>query len=95
MHLIWRNAAGYRSRDGDLHLESSTAGELAMTRNVGGIDRILRALVGVVMLGLTWYGTIGLWGLLGLVPLGTALIGFCPLYTLLGIATCPVGSKAS
>ena len=66
-----------------------------MTRNVGGIDRILRALVGVVMLGLTWYGTIGLWGLLGLVPLGTALIGFCPLYTLLGIATCPVASKAS
>ena len=66
-----------------------------MTRNVGGIDRTLRGLVGVVLLALTWYGTIGLWGLIGLVPLGTALVGFCPLYKLLGIATCPAGSKAS
>ena len=64
-----------------------------MTRNVGGIDRILRIVVGLVLLGLTFLGTIGWWGLIGLVPLGTALLGFCPLYPLLGMNTCPMEQR--
>ena len=63
-----------------------------MTRNVGGIDRILRIVVGLVLLGLTYLGTIGWWGLIGIVPLATALVGFCPLYTLLGLNTCSASS---
>jgi hypothetical protein len=64
-----------------------------MIRNVGGIDRILRTVVGLVLLGLSYAGTIGWWGLIGIVPVGTALIGFCPLYTLLGLNTCSASSR--
>jgi len=60
-----------------------------MTPNVGGIDRVLRAVLGVVLVALAVMGTIGPWGWIGLVPLATAALGFCPLYTVLGFSTCP------
>ena len=59
-----------------------------MTINVGGIDRVLRVVVGVVLIALTLMGTIGPWGWIGLVPVATAALGFCPLYTVLGFSTC-------
>ena len=55
--------------------------------NVGGIDRIARILVGLVLLGLTYSGIVGAWGWIGVVPLFTGIFSFCPLYTLLGINT--------
>lgn len=58
--------------------------------NVGGIDRVLRAILGVVLIGLTLLGTIGAWGWIGVVPLLTAALGSCPAYTLLGLSTCPM-----
>lgn len=58
-----------------------------MNLNVGGIDRALRVLVGLVLVVLAAMGTIGLWGWIGIVPLVTGLAGWCPLYTLLGIRT--------
>ena len=58
-----------------------------MTRNVGGIDRVLRIIVGLVLLSLIFVGPKTLWGLVGLVPLGTALIGYCPVYSLFGFST--------
>jgi hypothetical protein len=61
-----------------------------MSANVGGIDRILRVLVGLALLALTLTGQIGVWGWIGLVPLGTGLFKFCPLYRVLGMNTCPV-----
>jgi len=61
-----------------------------MKANVGGIDRILRLVLGLVLIGLTLSGTIGVWGWLGLVLVGTAAIGFCPLYPLIGLNTCPM-----
>ena len=63
-----------------------------MKKNVGGIDRIVRAVAGIVLLGMVvalkdesgyW-----LWGLIGLVPLGTAAIGWCPPYAIFGISSC-------
>jgi hypothetical protein len=60
-----------------------------MKTNVGGIDRVLRIVLGLALIGLTLAGTIGVWGWIGLVPLATAAIGFCPLYPMLGISTCP------
>lgn len=59
-----------------------------MTTNVGGIDRILRAIIGLALISLVFFGPQTPWGWLGLVPLATALIGWCPPYSLLGISTC-------
>ncbi|BAE52156.1 YgaP family membrane protein [Paramagnetospirillum magneticum] len=59
-----------------------------MNKNVGGIDRILRIVVGLVLIGLTLTGIIGLWGWIGVVPLATAAIGWCPAYLPFGIKTC-------
>ena len=59
-----------------------------MKANVGTIDRVLRILVGALLIALTLTGTIGLWGWIGLVPLATGVLRFCPLYPLLGISTC-------
>ena len=61
-----------------------------MKTNEGTIDRALRIAAGLILLALTFSGTIGVWGWVGVVPLLTGAIGFCPLYTVLGIRTCPL-----
>lgn len=61
-----------------------------MQTNVGGVDRILRAVIGLALIALTLAGTIGVWGWIGVVPLLTAALGFCPLYTMLGFSSCPM-----
>jgi hypothetical protein len=55
--------------------------------NVGNIDRVLRILVGLALIGLAVTGTIGIWGYIGVIPLVTGLAARCPLYSALGIAT--------
>lgn len=65
-----------------------------MNKNVGGIDRVLRILVGVALLafaitgapatGYNWVGWIGV------VPILTAVFSFCPAYTLIGFSSCPM-----
>ena len=59
-----------------------------MKSNVGGIDRILRIVLGLVLIGLTLTGNIGVWGWLGVVPLATGAIGWCPPYAIFGFNTC-------
>lgn len=59
-----------------------------MKCNTGGIDRALRVVVGLVLVGLAASGTVGVWGWIGVVPLVTGAVGFCPAYTLLGMNTC-------
>ncbi|MCF8159165.1 MAG: DUF2892 domain-containing protein [Polaromonas sp.] len=59
-----------------------------MKSNVGGIDRILRIVLGLVLIALTLTGTIGVWGWLGVVPLATGAIGWCPPYAIFGWNTC-------
>ena len=59
-----------------------------MKTNEGSLDRVLRVVVGLVLLGLTLSGNIGVWGWIGVVPLATGAVGMCPLYTLLGWNTC-------
>lgn len=61
-----------------------------MKTNVGGIDRVLRIVVGLALIALTLLGYIGVWGWIGVVPLATGLFGFCPVYTLIGMNTCQV-----
>jgi len=66
-----------------------------MTTNVGTIDRIARAVLGVVLLYVAFAsgaldGTIWQWvaGAAGVVMLAVAAIRFCPVYTLMGVKTC-------
>ena len=66
-----------------------------MKLNVGGIDRILRIVVGLVLIALAVTGTVGWWGWLGVVPLATGLFRFCPVYTLLGMNTCPIKDRSA
>ena len=58
-----------------------------MKCNVGGVDRVLRIVVGLVLIALALMGAIGVWGWIGVIPLATGLFKFCPAYTLLGINT--------
>lgn len=60
-----------------------------MKSNVGGIDKVLRIVVGAGLIGVTVAGFLPVWGYIGVVPLLTGLLGWCPLYPLLGINTCP------
>ena len=55
--------------------------------NVGNLDRVLRILVGLAMIGLAVTEAIGVWGYVGVIPLLTGLAARCPLYSALGIAT--------
>jgi hypothetical protein len=68
--------------------------EFTMTSNVGGIDRIIRIALGLVLIGLAATGTVGWWGWLGIVPLATGAIGWCPPYALFGFNTCSMKNKA-
>lgn len=71
--------------------------------NVGGIDRVLRFVVGAglalvglkpALVGIAATGMLH-WVLfaVGLVMIGTAVFKFCPAYTLLGMNTCPLNQK--
>ncbi len=57
--------------------------------NEGAVDRVLRVIIGIGILGLTIVGPRTLWGLVGVVPLITGLVGSCPIYSMFGISTCP------
>lgn len=63
-----------------------------MKANVGGFDRVLRALVGLSFLGAGLYFK-SWWGLVGLVPLFTAIFRFCPAYLPIKLSTCPTKEK--
>ena len=58
-------------------------------KNEGGIDRIIRIVAGLAVIGWGVYSQ-NWWGAVGAVPLLTGLMGWCPVYTLLGINSCPV-----
>ena len=70
-----------------------------MSTNVGGIDRVLRIIVGIAAILFAVFNPLAVswaWvGYIGAVPLLTAAIGWCPAYTLLGVSTCPVSPKAT
>ena len=64
-----------------------------MKKNIGNIERMLRIVVGLVLIGLAATGTVGLWGWIGLLALATGLMGWCPPYALLGWNTCPMKNR--
>lgn len=65
-----------------------------MKTNESMLDRFVRAVVGLVGIGLWVFGYLtGVWAVVavvvGAVLLLTGLLGFCPLYAALGIGTAP------
>jgi hypothetical protein len=63
-----------------------------MKANVGNIDKVLRVVAGVAVIGWGVYAQNWL-GAIGIIPLATAAMGWCPLYSMLGIKTCPLKNK--
>lgn len=59
-----------------------------MKCNVGTIDRTLRIVAGLILIGLAATGTVGVWGWIGVLPLLTGIFRFCPAYPLLGVNSC-------
>lgn len=59
-----------------------------MKINEGNLDRGVRIIVGLALIGLTLAGIIGVWGWIGVLPLITGVVGWCPGYALLGINSC-------
>ena len=59
-----------------------------MTANVGTIDRVIRLVLGLVLLSQVFMGLQTPWGWIGLILVGTAAIKFCPAYRIFGLKTC-------
>ena len=56
--------------------------------NVGGIDRVLLIVVGLVLIALVFIGPKTPWGWIGVIPIATGFLRTCPLYSLIGVNTC-------
>jgi hypothetical protein len=54
-----------------------------MAANVGTADRVLRIIIGLILIALVFVEPRTAWGWIGVIPLVTALVNFCPLYALL------------
>lgn len=63
-----------------------------MKCNVGGADRVLRIIIGLLILGLGIYFQSYI-GLIGLVPLFTGIFRICPAYIPFGFSTCKTDNK--
>lgn len=61
-----------------------------MKANVGTIDRALRIVFGLALIGATLMGAIGPWGWIGLVAVATGVFRFCPAYLPFGLNTCAI-----
>lgn len=59
-----------------------------MTKNVAGIDRLIRIILGLFIVSLAFWGPKSPWAFLGIVPLLTGVVSWCGLYAVLGISTC-------
>ena len=57
-------------------------------RNLANWDRTIRAVVGVGIWSLAFWGPRTQWGWLGVILVITAVLGHCPMYVMLGIRTC-------
>lgn len=65
-----------------------------MKMNVGGIDRVIRIVIGLLLISQVFIGLQSPWGWIGVVPLFTGIVGYCGAYTLFGLNTCPMKHKS-
>ena len=59
-----------------------------MTLNIGGLDRIIRVVVGIILISLTALQIISPWGTTGIILVVTGTSRHCPAYSLFGVRTC-------
>lgn len=57
------------------------------------IERVARVVLGLGLIWAAYTGALGAWAYIGIVPVLTGATGRCPLYSVLGISTCPAGSR--
>jgi len=62
-------------------------------QNTGKVDRIIRVIVGALLVGNVFVGLQTVVGWVGLILIVTGLFGSCPVYSLLGINTKTLGEK--
>ncbi len=65
------------------------------SRNEHPVERAVRVLLGLGLIGFALAGPLAPWGYIGIVPLLTGLTGNCPVYSVLGISTCPTRTPSS
>jgi hypothetical protein len=64
-----------------------------LKNNVGKIDRIIRVVVGIILVGNVFYALHHPIGWLGVILIVTGIAGKCPLYSIIGINTKPLSEK--
>ena len=64
-----------------------------MQANVGTVDRVLRVVVGLILIGLAATGRVGAWGWIGILPLLTGIVRVCPAYSIFGVKTCAASTS--
>ena len=62
-------------------------------KNVGKIDRVIRVVVGIILVGNVFYALHHPIGWLGVILIVTGIVGKCPLYSIIGINTRPLSEK--
>ena len=70
-----------------------------MTKNIGGMEQMIRLVLGVLALGMAVFGGLPTWavvvtGVVGVVALVTGSLKYCPVWTLFGVNTCPLRNQA-
>lgn len=70
-----------------------------MTANLGNADRVIRAILGIVLIIAPLLNMPEIWAnaylaygsmAVGVILIATALVRFCPLYRLFGLSTCKI-----
>lgn len=69
--------------------------EKQMTKNMSGLDRVVRVSIGVLLIISAAIGALGPWAYLGALAIIVGLVGNCPLYSLFGVKTCKTPSDPS
>ena len=58
-----------------------------MSTNEGAVDRIVRIILGLLLIALVFVGPKTAWGWLGSIPFLTGVVGHCPVYRWFEVST--------
>ena len=67
---------------------------MTFKQNIGGIDRLIRMLVGIILMMTVFFGPHTAWGYIGVIPFASGVLGYSFLYAALKKNTCAWRSKA-